>query len=432
MPRSLIVLSFDALATSPLAAYGCSWLETPGLCRLAASSLVFDRVVAASVSPHDCLSGFFRDRTSGQSVAAAASAAGMTTLLVTDSAEAAELGGEAFDQCVRIDSPSGQTDFALADEIEETRFARLLAAALAHRETLGEAPVLLWIHSATLATCWDAPLALRTADESAEEAEFGEEYGEEFSEYGDAEPDAFDTSDVDSAAEIEAARESTTPPNFCLDEDADPDLTLAWMAAYGGQVRAIDGLVEVLLDSLEEGPECDLVLASTSGFALGEHRWIGAAAGPPRSPRLHLPLMIRRNGSPPLRSPHLASSDRLAATLLEMVRGSEPQGGELSLLRDAAPEQWATPPDPLLPILSTVAAGAASAGDFGAGEGDEAIVLRTSPGWFYFRDADGQDHLYLKPDDRNDANDIADLKPEVIEQLYSGGGEQPASQDAAR
>lgn len=415
MPRSLIVLTFDALATSPLAAYGCSWLESPGLNRLAASSLVFDRIVAASTSPRDCLAGFLRDRVSGASVAAAAAAAGMTTLLFTDSPEATELGGgDAFEQCVQVDgfafeSETGD-DSGVADEIEETQFARLLAAALAHREKLGDAPVLLWIHSSSLAWCWDAPLALRTADEHGEQEEFGEQYSEEYSEYGADEEGDFDGLDPESAAEVEAARQSDVPPNFRLADDADPDLMLAWMAAYGGQIRAIDALLEVLLDTIEEGPETDLVLASTSGFALGEHRWLGPTAGPPHSPRIQLPLIIRRTGGAPLRSLHLASSDRLAPTLIEMIGGEESAGGGASLLRDAAPERWAAAPDPLAPILETVA-------ETGTASAAEGSILKTAPGWFYRRDAEGDDHLYLKPDDRNDINDIADLKPEVVQRF---------------
>lgn len=393
--------------------------------RLAASSIVFDRIVAASVSPRDCLAGFLRDRASGASVAAAAAAAGMTSVLFTDSPEGAELGSDAFDQCVRVDLPRSPAESEVADEIEETQFARLLAAALAHRETLADTPVLLWIHTSSLACCWDAPLALRTADDSGDE----EGYGEIYSEYGEAEEGEFEDLDPETAAEVQAARESNVPPNFRLDDDADPDLVLAWMAGYGGQIRAVDALLEVLLDTIEDGAETDLVLASTSGFALGEHRWLGPTAGPPHSPRIHLPLMIRRTGSEPLRSLHLASSDRLAATLIEMVSGSEPDGGGPSLLRDAVPERWAEASDPLAPILSTVTA--SEPGSVHGGGGDEGVILRTSPGWFYYRDAEGDDHLYLKPDDRNDVNDIADLKPEVVEYFQSGEVQEPTPHDSA-
>src|SRR5690606_11202539 len=99
------------------------------------------------------------------------------------------------------------------------------------------------------------------------------------------------------------------------------------------------------------------------------------------------------------------SSARLAATLIEMITGDEAAaGGDASLLRDAAPARWASAPDPLAPILETE-----------TGEDGEGVILKTTPGWFYCRDATGEEHLYLKPDDRNDANDIADLKPEVVE-----------------
>lgn len=419
--RSLIVLTFEALATSPLAPYGCSWLEGPGLNRLAASSLVFDRVVAASVSPEDVLAGYFRDTAGGQSVAAVAAAAGMATLLFTDSDEALELGAAAlFDQCVRVEGlpeSAGDEPLGPADQVEEMHLARLLAAALAQRETLGDAPALVWIHSASLARLWDAPHALRTADEhDYEEPQPEEDDG--------SERDELAPPDYEEEAELEIARQAIIPPDLQLESDADPDLLLAWMAAYGGQIRALDSLLEVLLDALEEGPEADFVLASTSGFALGEHGWIGAAAGPPYSPRIQLPLMIRQAGRQPLRSLHLAFSDRLAATLIEMLSDHPPADGHESLLQDVTPERWAAPPEPLAPILVTqtseppTSTTAEAASDSEPGPA-AAAVLKTSPGWLYYREPNGDEHLYLKPDDRNDINDIANLKPEVV-QTFQG------------
>lgn len=396
--RSLIVLSFDALATSPLGPYGCSWLETPGLCRLSAASIVFDRIIAASLSPQAVLEGFLRDPRSGASVAATASSRGLPTWLFTDSRAAAEIPAVAdFDETIWIDrQPEGAAadePVTPASEIEEMQYARLLAAALARREALAASPHLLWIHSSSLAHRWDAPHALRDADDAYQDDD----------ELSEADPLV--------AADIEAARQSVTPPHLRLEDHADPDLVLAWMSAYGAQVRAVDALIDVLLDTLEEGTseggvETDLVVASTSGFALGEHGWLGAAAGPPRSPRLQLPLIIRHSGREPLRSLHPASSNRVAATLVEMLRGDEAGRGEASLLRDTTPDRWATPPESLEPVCET------DGSDLAPG-----AVLKTTPGWFYARDGEGDEHLFLKPDDRNDANDIASRESEVVETL---------------
>lgn len=396
--RSLIVLSFDALATSPLGPYGCSWLETPGLCRLSASSIVFDRVIAASLSPLAVLEGFMRDMRSGASVAASASSSGASSLFFTDSQAAADLSAAGgFDETVLVEEGSEGLEtgdaVAPAREIEETQYARLLAAALARRESLGPTPHLLWIHSSSLTRHWDAPHALRDADDAYQDDE------------------EFSAADPQVAAEIDAARQSVVPPHLHLDDDTDPDFVLAWMSAYGAQIRAVDALIDVVLDTIEtgtseDGVATDLVLASTSGFALGEHRWIGTAAGPPRSPRIQLPLMIRQHSSEPLRSLHLASSSRLAATLIELITGAEPQGGEPSLLRDTTSDRWATPPESLEPVCET-----------DGGELAPGAVMKTTPEWFYVRDVEGDEHLYLKPDDRNDANDIASRESDVVEAL---------------
>jgi hypothetical protein len=43
----------------------------------------------------------------------------------------------------------------------------------------------------------------------------------------------------------------------------------------------------------------------------------------------------------------------------------------------------------------------------------------TTPDWFYVQDHDQSEHLYLKPDDIDDFNDVARLRPDIVEQLIN-------------
>jgi hypothetical protein len=38
-----------------------------------------------------------------------------------------------------------------------------------------------------------------------------------------------------------------------------------------------------------------------------------------------------------------------------------------------------------------------------------------NPSWFYVRDADESEHLFLKPDDVNDFNDVGRLRGDILE-----------------
>lgn len=53
---------------------------------------------------------------------------------------------------------------------------------------------------------------------------------------------------------------------------------------------------------------------------------------------------------------------------------------------------------------------------------DRVIAAVTTPQWFYVRELDQhgiseEEHLYLKPDDVDDFNDIGRLRLDVIDQL---------------
>ena len=378
---SVTVLTVDSLAITPLGCYGCSWLETPGFNRLSAQSLLFDRMYVPSTDPEKVLASYLHG------VAKLASEQNMPTLFFTDLASAVEIpGARDFDQCTLVD-----TGFAhlpqrsaysplIADDLEGTSLGQLFAAASARRETIGNSPHLMWIHAGSLNHVWDAPLELRESD--------------------DLDPDLLQGSDDDEGSELRAAFFATRPPHKQLIETDDPDLKLAWMAAYGAQVSVIDSLLSVLLDIETDSQESVILFASTSGFALGETGWIGGQAGPPRSSRLQVPMMVSIPKIQPLRVGRPLLSSRLAATLGEIVDSTRrPE----SLHREVEPKRWAgidQDSDPILSIDDDLAV-------------DSPSKLKISSPWFYANDPSGAEELYLKPDDRHDINNVASLRDDV-------------------
>lgn len=393
--RSLIVLSFDALATSPLGPYGCSWLDTPGFNRLASESTLFDRCIATSTEPAAVLANYFATFQASKDKTHDASTPGEVTpvtLLFTDVRSVAQSeAAEKFDECTLlcdslVEEDSPPTD--IAPTIEETMLARLMAAAISRRESLGDMPHVIWVHYSGLSHRWDAPHSLRDADDFYDEED-------ELDEGSDRDPDT--------EAMLEVARQSTVPPRQLYNSSVDdPDLLLAWMTAYGAQVRTIDAVLEIWLDLLENDFTTAFAVLSTSGFTLGENGWIGPDVGPVRSPRIQLPLIIRDPSRGPIRLLRPVCASRIGQTLAELLAPTT-QAHTESLWNEVSPKRWAQEPDPLQPVLKTHVFDSVH------------TTVRTSPGWFYVKDEDGSQALFLKPDDRSDANDIAKLKPDVVE-----------------
>lgn len=396
--RSLIVLSFDGLAIAPLGPYGCSWLDTPAFNRLAAQGVVFDRCIAASIDPQQILrEAVLGDEATPQpsttGVVQQAQSLGILTMLFTDSLVCADSeSAKSFDEC-NVISPS-EDSYQPAESLESTRFFELVAAALSRRETLGAQPHLLWIHYTGLTSHWDAPHALRDADDlmNDEEPREGSEQGES-------------SWDDSSWNELEAARQSAIPPvQQYSTATSDPDLLLAWMTAYGAQIRTIDYVLGLILDQVSADADTCITLFSTSGFTLGENGWIGYRQGPTCSPQLQLPLII--TGFSESESLHVLrpiSSKRIGKTLAECLISPAPETRATdSLLIEVQPDRWCEELAELDPCVTTMASDS------------QHSVAYTTPRWFCTESHDHPARLYLKPDDRSDVNDVASLRPDIV------------------
>ena len=187
----------------------------------------------------------------------------------------------------------------------------------------------------------------------------------------------------------------TEPPELELAAESHPDLVTAWMKVYGCQVRLVDLLLDVLLEAIEPA-FASMVLVGTSGFRLGQSGRIGHRPGPLRSPDIHLPLIVNQGG--PLHVPHLTSSSQFGQ-LLRRVR-TDPSSC-------CSPQEWSIPTKAQPPIQI---------------ESNRAVAAVGTPGWFYVRDADESEHLFLKPDDVDDFNDVGRLRGDVLETFRASEG----------
>jgi arylsulfatase A-like enzyme len=305
-------------------------------------------------------------------------AAGVWTALLTDDADVAAYPEAAdFGEVVRL--PPGEA--AVADDVNETRLARLFAAAI---DWLAEAPrpFLLWIHAEGMQRIWDAPLDLRRR-------------------YAD---------------EDEAVYEGAAAPHLLLPDDFDPDERLAFRWAYAGQVSLLDQCLGTLVDLLaSSGLDRATVLSvlSARGYPLGEHRLIGdgkaeeaAVTTRLHEELVHVPWLLRLpdgTGQGGRTQALVQPADvgiTLATTLGCAVEPTWSSQSVLPLVRDEI--------DALRDRACIVGR-------------DSQRAIRT-PAWHLtWQDAaEEQDRFrefYVKPDDRWEVNDVADRCGDLLEPL---------------
>ncbi len=376
--RPLLIVTLEGLACSALGCYGSPWNCTPAIDAIAATGCVWDRWIAASDHPVHQFRRWISPTSDGDPLAPW-KAAGVVELITDDQRLTDDIFVDRFDQIQHVehDSPVATE---VAEEIEQTRFGRLVAAAI-DRDQRGPWD-LLWLHSRFLSQCWDAPRHLFPVSDEEIVAEPSDEV------------ELLADPSVDVQAPLAALPpwfDTAEPPHLQLHEQSHPDLITSWMRTYGCQVRLVDLLLEVLLQSIRvDDPQ--VILAATSGMSLGQNGWIGPQAGPLRSCDLRLPLIVSDRG--PLRSPHVTSTDTLARVLPALAHDT----AEL-----ISPSRWCEADGELQPCVVT--------------ESSRASTAITTARWQLVRDLDGTDHLFLKPDDVEDANNVGRLRRDIIDRL---------------
>lgn len=367
----------DGLRASALGAYGNTWHATSALDALAARSTVVDWMWCESIE----LSGACRSLWGGggDSLPRRLAAAGVAMTLVTDDASVANWGDAAgFAETWRVENDAD----AAAAEVADTATARLMAAAAERLAAWSSAPPgkarLAWIHARGFHGPWDAPQELRAG----------------LLEEDDPEPPTY-----------------VAPPRLTTD---DHDELLACRAAYAAQAIVLDECVGGLLAALAESGVDDetlIVLAGCRGYALGEHGVVGGEGAGPYSELLHVPCLLRvpRTAPAPPRFSGPATLIDVQATLAAWF---------------GAPH---SDPASALDLLSADAVSAARRQFVTAAGGGERAI-RTAA-WMLRRSgpaiesaatgAGARVELYAKPDDRWEANEVANRCTSVAERLLA-------------
>lgn len=466
MPDRWIVISLDAFANLALGAYGSSWNTTPNIDSIAASGITWDRAVVpfddTVQTLRDCWSSPSDDAGQGNWLAQCQKQGSVELILGDDPAgreqsqAIADLAGEVgFDRCTMVEVNLGEEP---AEELESTGIGQLFAALVERLQEVTEAEEpgavagspwsVLWLHSDLLARHWDAPRWLFPVDGADEAAEASDDLDED--EYEDAEdeieefeaevqyadfsddslereipfepisedfrppsyafdllPDPSFDPTLDELAEQEDGPpelvDSIKPPSYRITPDDHPDWVMTWMQTYGCQVRLIDQLIAMVSETIKQlDPSIGLAVVGTSGFSFGQNGSIGHRVGPLRSPQIQVPAIVYDPSGPMLRWPRLAS---LAQVVQWVVPGRAAPSPEfwaglsgVELRRDSES------PDAAAPEVRT--------------RSDRATSAITTEQWFFVQD-EAATRLYLKPDDRDDANDVADRCRDVVDEFLA-------------
>jgi arylsulfatase A-like enzyme len=397
----ILVFVARGLQAAYLGCYGNPWIVTPTLDCLAAEGIVFDQHYA------DCVDAFGVAKTwrtgrhhfpdahpvsqdfppASPDLVELVSRHDIPTVLLT-AGVGEHLHDEFHSGWKKIVEPSSDCEPTEAFENILGRAERVFKQLASGKDWL------VWIDAPTLLPPWNLPT-------ESGDVYFGEDSEEEGDEDGDDAPEAG-----------ERATPWTGPlPEFV--EPADDALFERLRRTYGGAVTFLDDSVAKLLSLLEtKGLLDDLLLIVTSdrGLPLGEHGSVGERIHAPYEELIHLPLIVRLPGG--------AEAGRRVAALTQPV----------DLMPTVADALAVPHPDvhghALLPLcrgeIATVRSYAASG-----------VVLHGATGWAlrtpdwglivsemgHARDSAGVRHLYAKPADRWEVNDLVQHHPELAPYL---------------
>lgn len=356
--ENILVIAVDGLRASALGAYGNTSYSTPALDQFAAESLLFDWCFAESVD----LATIYDDLWSGNAALLRSLAdAGYATTLVTDDPAVAELPiAVAFSD--RVELPPLEP--ARAESVAETSLAQLFSAAIEEIEAQQSELRMIWLHARGLHGPWDAPLELQEELLAREE--------------GDPPPE-----------------DELQSPDLELTNTSDPDIAFRASCAYAAQVMALDACIAGVCDAIDAAGRENwlVVLVGLRGFPLGEHGRIGGVGPRLYAEQMHVPLVLR----------FPAAEHRMSR------RGDLTSFADVPvLLQQALSSQWQPPAREA--VLSSDPAGtrAIRTADWS---------LRSGPP----EEIEGQrsTQLFVRPDDRWEANDVAALCPDVVDELLA-------------
>jgi hypothetical protein len=415
MPRRWIVISLDGLATAAVGAYGSSWNETPAIDRMASQGTVFDRAICTHDHTASQLKAIWGERGINHDFVSAWKRSGRVELFVNAGEQATLLSQLAdqlgFDQCTVVETnadsehDASQNSKLPPDDIEDTSLAQLFVPVLDRLNDVDPQESrdwsLLWIHSDLLTRCWDAPRWLFPIDEEDDDEEPIDQVDWLLEDFEAASADVIHTDAPE--PKPPGLFESTEVPKLALNPDSHPDLVTSWMQTYGCQVRLLDRLMELLLEAIESFAEpVGLALVGTSGFSLGQNGWIGHRAGSIRTPQIHVPIVLFDGSGPGIRRSGVQPIETALHAILPIPSQEEPSLGET---KRVAASEWSREDDADLAVTTQTA---------------RAKRVITTPQWFFVQESGDEEEarLYLKPDDRDDMNDVADRCRDVVDTMH--------------
>lgn len=390
---NIICIVVDGLRASALGTYGAAGCDTPAFDRLASESFVFDQALIDSPDLQMIYRGFWQGlaviMSEETGVALASLPAwlegqGYQTLLITDEPIVAE-HTLASEFCEVHLLPPGEEENAR--DLGQTQFARLFADLLDSLESMQKKakpePKFVWLHAQGFLAPWDAPLELRysLADEE------------------DPLPPDF-----------------TNVPHQLLESDYDPDELLGVSQAYAGQVSALDACLAALFDYFNASPWREntvFMLMGSRGFPLGEHLRVGMVDDALFGELLHVPCLWRMPSGADggFRSAALVQPCDVAVTLADISHSPFPYGAKLQ-------------GKSLLPMIHDEAMNVRHA-ILIQGADDERAIRTTA--WHMRWRRDEPAELFVKPDDRWEANEISTRCPEIVAGLQAAADQLEAA-----
>jgi arylsulfatase A-like enzyme len=386
---NILVVVVDGLRASALGAYGNTSFPTPALDRFTADSFLLDWCYAPTVD----LAAIYHDlwRPRDYALLPQLQSRGYTTILVTDepllSSDAISSG---FHQRLPL-GPEHAVEGRLGHEMDpnaasprasnwtKTSLATLVASALHVITTPAHSPRLVWLHARGMYGVWDAPRELQRAllDE------------------GDPPP-----------------VEETTPPDFLLTEKDDPDAAFRYATAYAAQTMVLDECWDSLISAIDAGGRSDawiITLLGARGYPLGEHRRVGGIDLRLYAEQLHVPWLIRfTDGTGRLvRSGQLTTHADLAPTLLDASDRIA-----IRTLATTARPQWRDALIAASPGHRAIRTAEWCLRQDTAAREDERDITGASSAL-----PSPNIELFVRPDDRWEANDVVKLCPDVVESL---------------
>ena len=363
--RSVIVITIEGLGARWLEPWGCGSVRTLAINRLAAEGLLIENAHAIHGNATRQWNQWMQPACDVDSNwLSTLRDSGRTTVLLTDSSAIASASEPHFQEVVELQQSRASV---AASELASTHFVNFFAGAAELVQTLPEQGTLLWIHSKGFHLPWDAPQDMRLAVKGDEDPEPPHEVG---------------------------------PPQFSTEPDGPDasDLITGWQQSLAAQIHVLDAALAIFFDSVLDPVTCSnlplVCLTSTGGYGMGEHSRIG-----PNEPGLfheeyvHVPLLCSFPNSDlgNFRLSELMAADRLSGIVESWMAGKPvEQILDLSIFPDRSRQI----------IYSRTTS---------------SQMIRTAT-WKLLQTGDDR-KLFLKPDDRWDQNDVANLCRDIADEL---------------